>query len=351
MIKIGIIGTGGMGNHHASQFSKIGGAKIVACCDISEQRCKAFARKWKVPAAYTGYHEMLECEELDGVANVTPDAMHAPISIAAIGKGIAVLCEKPLATNLNEAKQMLDAATRHKVINMVNFSYRSSSGLQAAAKVIRQGKIGYIKHVESSYLQSWLVSRAWGDWRKTDSLLWRLSTKHGSMGTLGDIGVHIYDLTSFLCGDFAQIHCKLKSFDKGVLGNQVGEYVLDANDSFVSSVIFKNGAIGAINGSRWAIGQINSLRARVYGDKGAVEIDLDKAYDEYRVCVGQRNIDKPTWKTVKCPPTPNNYERFISAIKTGRNDPSDFADGVKIQAYLDRSFESDRLGRWVAIEQ
>jgi len=350
MIKIGIIGTGGMGNHHASQFNKIEGAKIVACCDISEQRCKAFARKWNVPAVYTDYHRMLEREELDGVANVTPDAMHAPISIVAIEKGISVLCEKPLATNLDEAKRMLEAATRHKVINMVNFSYRSSSGLQAAAKVIRQGRIGRIRHVESSYLQSWLVSRAWGDWRKTDSFLWRLSTKHGSTGTLGDIGVHMYDLTSFLCGDFAQIHCKLKSFDKGVPGNQIGEYVLDANDSFVSSVIFRNGAIGTITGSRWAVGQINSLRARVYGEKGAVEIDLDKAYDEYRVCVGQRNIDKPAWKTIKCPPTPNNYERFINAIKTGRNDPSDFANGVKIQAYLDCSFESDRLGRWVNIE-
>jgi len=350
MIRLGIIGTGGMGNHHASQFSSIEGVKIVACCDISEQRRKAFAKKWKVPAMYEDYHEMLEREEMDGVANVTLDAMHAPISIAAIEKGIPILCEKPMATNVNEARQMLEAATKHKVINMVNFSYRSSSGLQAAAKVIRQGKIGNIRHVESSYLQSWLVNRAWGDWRKSEGLLWRLSTKHGSTGTLGDLGVHIYDLTSLLCGDFAQIHCKLKSFDKGVLGNQIGEYVLDANDSFISTVIFKNGALGTITGSRWAVGQINSLQAHVYGDKGAVKIDLDKAYDEYRICVGQRNTDKPVWKTVKCPPTPNNYKRFINAIKTGINDPSDFTNGVKIQAFLECSFESDRLGRWVSIE-
>jgi predicted dehydrogenase len=350
MIRLGIIGTGGMGNHHASQFSSMKGVKIVACCDISEQRRKAFAEKWKVPAVYEDYHEMLEREELDGVANVTPDAMHAPISIAAIEKDIPVLCEKPLATNLNEAKLMLEAATRHKVVNMVNFSYRSSSGLQSAAKVVRQGKIGNIRHVESSYLQSWLVSRAWGDWRNAEGFLWRLSTKHGSLGTLGDIGVHIYDLTSLLCGDFAQIYCKLRCFDKGVPGNQIGEYVFDANDSFVSVVVFANGALGTIDGSRYAVGQINSLRARVYGDKGAIEVDLDRAYDEYRVCVGRRNVDKPGWKTVECPPTPNNFVRFINAIKTGRNDPSDFANGVKIQAYLDSSFESDRLGRWVDIK-
>jgi len=266
-----------------------------------------------------------------------------------IEKGIPILCEKPMAANLNEAKQMLEAATKHKVINMINFSYRSSSGLQAASKAIRQGKIGNIRHVESSYLQSWLVSQKWGDWRKSDGSLWRLSTKHGSAGTLGDIGVHIYDLTGLLCGDFAQIHCKLKSFEKGMPGNRIGEYILDANDSFVSTVIFKNGALGTITGSRWAVGEINSLRARVYGDGGAIEIDLNKAYDEFSVCVGRRNIDKPAWKTVKCPPTPNNYERFVNAIKTGRNDPCDFANGLKIQAYLDCSFESDRLGGWVNI--
>ncbi len=350
MIKIGIIGTGGMGNHHASQFTKMGGVKVVACCDVSEQRRKAFAEKWKVPAVYADYHEMLEREELDGVANVTPDAMHAPISIAVIEKDIPILCEKPMATNYDEAKRMLDAATKRKVVNMVNFSYRSSSGLQAAAKLVHQGKIGDIKHVESSYLQSWLVSRAWGDWRKTEGWLWRLSTKHGSTGTLGDIGVHIYDLTSLLCGDFSQIYCKLKSFDKGEPENRVGEYVLDANDSLASTVIFKNGALGTITASRWAVGQTNSLRARVYGDKGALEIDLDKAYDEYRICVGRKSIDKPTWKTVKCPPTPNNYQRFVKAIKTGKNDPSDFVNGAKIQAYLDCSFKSDRLGSWVNIE-
>jgi len=350
VLRIGIIGTGGMGNHHASEFTKMKDVKIVACCDISEQRRKAFAEKWKVPAVYADYCEMLEKEELDGVAVVTVDAMHAPISIAAIEEGIPVLCEKPMATNLGDAKCMLDAAKRHGVVNMINFSYRSSSGLQAAAKLVSQGKIGNIKHVESSYLQSWLVSRSWGDWRTSEGWLWRLSTKHGSMGALGDIGVHIYDLTSFLCGDFAQIYCKLKTFDKGVPENRIGEYVLDANDSFVSAVIFKNGALGTITASRWATGQINSLRARVYGDKGAVEIDLDRAYDEYLICTGQRNIDKAIWKTVKCPRAPNNYERFIKAIKTGKNDPSDFANGVKIQAYLEGSFESDRLGGWVNIE-
>jgi predicted dehydrogenase len=350
VIKIGVVGTGGMGNAHAEQYSKMRGVKVVACCDISEQRRNAFAEKWKVPAVYADYHEMLEKEELDGVSNVTSDAAHAPVAIAVAEKGVAILSEKPMATSYEEAKRMLEAATKNKVINMINFSYRNSCGLQAAAKVVRRGKLGDIKHVESSYLQSWLVSRTWGDWHKSEGWLWRLSTKHGSLGCLGDIGVHIYDLTSLLCGDFAQVYCKLKTFDKGVPGNRIGDYVLDANDSAATTVVFKNGALGTIASSRWAVGQTNSLRARVYGDEGAIEIDLDRAYDEYRICAGRKDVDKPTWKTVKCPPTPNNHQRFIAAIKTGRNDASDFANGAKIQAYLDASSKSDRLGSWVNIE-
>jgi predicted dehydrogenase len=170
------------------------------------------------------------------------------------------------------------------------------------------------------------------------------------MGVLGDIGVHIYDLTCFLVGEFAAIQTTLRTFDKGIPGNQIGEYPLDANESFVSTVNFANGALGTIHASRWAVGQANSLRARVYGDKGAIEIDLDRSYDEYRICTGTENIEKFIWETVKCPPTPSNYERFITSIRTGKQDPSDFANGARIQAYLHYSMESDKAGRMLTVE-
>jgi predicted dehydrogenase len=350
MVRLGVIGTGGMANHQASQFSAIKDVKIVACCDVSEERRAAFAKKWEVPAVYADYREMLERETLDGVTNVTPDAMHADISIAVLDKKIPVLCEKPLASNLADARRMLAAARRAGVINMVNFSYRNSSALQAAAAFVRGGGIGQLRHVESSYLQSWLVSKGWGDWRESPGLLWRLSTAHGSAGDLGDIGVHIYDLTSLLCGDIATIYCRLETFDKGVPDNRIGEYVLDANDSFAATVTFANGALGTIHSSRWATGHANSLRARAYGTLGGIEVDLDRSAEEYRVCLGEENIQAFKWEAVKCPPTPSNYERFITAIRTGQPDPSDFANGVKIQACLHYSYESSKLGRPLPVE-
>lgn len=349
MVKIGIIGTGGMANAHAESYKKIKGVKLTACCDISAERATAFAEKHGIPKVYTDYHEMLQKEKLDGVSNVTPDAMHADISLAVIAHCVAILCEKPLATSLADALKMRDAALQAGVVNMVNFSYRNSCGLQKAAEVIKKGTIGRIMHVESSYLQSWLANASWGDWRTNTALTWRLSTKHGSAGDLGDIGCHIYDMTTLLCGDITEINCQLRTFDKGVPGNKLGEYELDANDSFASIVSFANGALGTIHSSRWATGQANSLRVRVYGEKGAIEVDLDKAYDEYRICIG-KDVLKFAWKTVKCKPTPSNYERFIKSIKTGVNDVNDFTNGAKIQAYLENSFISDRQHGPVTVE-
>lgn len=340
MIKLGIIGTGGMANSHAQNFSGMKGVTLAACCDIDEKKARAFAAKWKIPRWYVDYDEMLGAEFLDAVSNVTVDAMHAPISLAVIARGLPVLCEKPLATTLADARKMRDAARARKVVTHVNFSYRNSSGAQAAAELIRGGGIGRVMHLESSYLQSWLVQNAWGDWRTHDGMTWRLSTRHGSAGTLGDIGCHIYDLTALLCGDIAEITCTLKTFDKGIKGNRIGPYVLDANDSFVSTIRLAEGGIGTIHATRWATGHLNSLRVRVYGDKGGVEVDLDTSYDLYRVSKG-KTIDKAEWKDVKCKKTPTQYQRFITAVRTGKSNVCNFDNGAKVQAYLDASFVSD----------
>lgn len=339
-----------MANSHAQSYAAMKSVSIVACCDIDPKRARAFARKWNIPRTYTDYTAMLATEEMDAVDNVTVDAMHAPISLAIIAKGLPVLCEKPLATTLADARAMRDAAIKRSVVTHVNFSYRNSCGAQAAAQFIAKGGIGRIMHVEASYLQSWLVQAVWGDWRTQDSLTWRLSTRHGSAGVLGDIGCHIYDLTALLCGDIAEIDCRLKTFDKGVKGNTIGPYVLDANDSFVSTITLAGGGIGTVHASRWATGQINSLRVRVFGDEAAVEIDLDRSYDVYRLCKGPTALRKGEWKDVKCKKTPTQYERFIAAVRTGTSDVSDFANGVKVQAYLDASFVSASRGTTVKVK-
>ena len=345
MIKIGVIGTGGMAAAHAKAFQAIKGVNITCCCDIFGDKAKTFSETFKIAKWYTDYRKMIAEEKLDGLSIVSTDATHAEIAIAALKRRIPVLCEKPMAVTVAEAKKMLLAAKKARVVNMINFSKRNHAGLQAARRDILQGKIGRIMHVDAQYLQSWLSTKHWGDWRKGSAWLWRLSTRHGSGGVMNDIGCHIYDMAGFLCGDIAEIYCELKTFPKAK-GNRIGEYVLDANDSFVSTVTFKNGALGTVHCSRWATGHINREYLCVYGDKGAVEVDFEKGMTVYR----RYDPDKDVWETLGCKKTPSNYQRFITAIKTGKNDISDFENGIKIQKYLEASFKSDKIRRPVTCE-
>ena len=84
-------------------------------------------------------------------------------------------------------------------------------------------------------------------------------------GVLGDLGVHIFDFASYPVGNIKKINCRLKTFkDKG---EKIDEYVLDANDSFISMVEFDNGAIGTINSTRFATGNVNRLELNIYCDR------------------------------------------------------------------------------------
>lgn len=347
MIRLAVVGTGGMAHAHARSFSKIKKVKLVAACDIVPGRARTFADEFEIPEVYTDIDEMLAKSNIDAVTVVTPDASHAPISLKVIAAGKHVLCEKPLATGYADAHTMAEAAAKAGVINMINLSYRNSAAIQKAHELVAAGALGRILHVEASYLQSWLSSEVWGDWRSSTGSLWRLSIQHGSGGVLGDIGVHILDFATFAAGDIQSVTCRLKTFHKAE-GDKIGEYTLDANDSAVILVEMADGGIGTIHTTRWATGHQNSLLLRVYGDEGALVVDLDKSYEEIQLCRG-KNVDKAKWKKKKLKRTPNIYERFIKSIRTGVNDQPDFARGAHVQKMLDACFESDREGKAIAL--
>ncbi len=325
MIKIAIVGTGGMAHSHAEAFQGIAGCRLVAACDVIRARARSFAKRYDIPAVYTDAEKMLDNVPVDAIANVTSDAAHCPISLAAIRRGKHVLCEKPLAVSYAEAKKMAAAAKRRGVINMVNFSYRNSPAIHRARALVEEGAIGRVLHLEASYLQSWLSAKYWADWRRGSAWLWRLSKAHGSGGVLGDSGVHILDLATYAAGDIKRVDCRLKTFPKAK-GDKLKGYTLDANDSAVIGVELANGAIGTIHTSRWATGHANSLLLRIFGDEGAIVVDLDRSYSEVRVCRG-KDIHRLKWRTLRCRRTPDIYHRFVSSIKAGENDQPDFARG------------------------
>lgn len=338
-VRLAIVGTGGMANNHARRFKEIAGCKLVAAVDVSRERVEKFAAEHGIPNVFDSLDALLAWNQFDAVTIVTPDAFHAAQSIQCLKAGKHVLCEKPLAINHADAKKMVAAAKKAGVINMVNLSYRDWPAIQAVAAVIASGKIGEIRHVEASYLQSWLPSKVWGDWRTTPAWLWRLSSRHGSRGVLGDVGVHIVDFASFPAGPISRVYGKLKTFHKAK-GDRIGEYILDANDSAVMTVEFANGALGTIHTTRWSGGHANRLFLKISGTKGSVEIDSERSISSYKLSAG-KELDKAQWITVEAKPTPNNYARFIKSIRTGKQDQPDFARGAEIQKVLDAVIASD----------
>lgn len=319
---------------HARNFVEIEGVTLAAAVDVDMGRAEAFRDKYAFERAFTSLDDALAWGEFDAVANVTPDNVHHMTTLQCLAAGKHVFCEKPLAANYEDAAEMADKAEASNLVGMVNLTYRNVAQLQAARKLVTSGRIGTVKHVEASYLQSWLSAKMWGDWRTESRWLWRLSKKHGSNGTLGDVGVHILDFVVYATDtEIEEIFCRLKAFDKAD-GNRIGEYDLDANDSFTMTASFTNGALGVIHSSRWATGHVNELRLRVYGDKGSFEIQHRHDGSKLLVCLGD-DVETASWKELDVEPVSTNYQRFVEAVGQGRTLEPSFRHAAKLQKAID----------------
>ncbi len=338
-VRILILGTGGMAANHADSFKEIEGVTLVGGIDTRPAQLAEFCDRYGIAGRFASIDEAIAWGQFDAVTNVTPDAAHYATTLPFLAAGKHVLCEKPLATSEAQADAMAAAAAKAGVVNMVNLSYRNVAALQKAAAMVREGAIGTVRHFEASYLQSWLTQPAWGHWDKESQWLWRLSTKHGSKGVLGDVGIHILDFATFIAGQAAvEVSCRLATFHKAP-GDQIGEYPLDANDSATMQIVLENGALGTVAATRFASGHLNDLRLRIYGDKGGLEVCWEKNVSSLRACL-EADLQTGQWHDVEAPVLATIYERFIAAIRgEGAADP-DFARGAALQRLLDRAEQS-----------
>lgn len=340
-VRLLILGTGGMAKNHAEGFAAIPGVELVAGIDTRPEQLAAFQQAHNIAHGFASVDEALAWGEFDAVTNVTPDAAHHATTLPFLAAGKHVLCEKPLATNAAHAQEMAAAAAKAGVVNMVNLTYRNVPALQQAARMVREGAIGTIRHFEASYLQSWLTQPAWGHWDREPQWLWRLSTAHGSKGVLGDVGIHILDFATFIAGmEAVEVSCLLQTFDKEP-GGRIGDYVLDANDSATMQLRLANGALGTVAATRFATGHLNDLRLRLYGQTGGLEVSFEKGISRLRACLGD-DVQTGTWHEVNCPPVPTIYQRFIAAIRGEGAAEPDFARGAALQRLLDRAEASAR---------
>lgn len=339
-VRLLVLGTGSMAANHARLFQSDPRVSVVAAADVDAARARTFAEKHAISTSFGSLDDALSWGGFDAVTNVTPDAVHHPTTMKIIAAKKHVLCEKPLAENFALADQMARAAEKAGLINMVNLSYRNVAALQKARSLIASGEIGEIRHVEASYRQSWLVGKHWGDWSTEAMWLWRLSQKHGSMGVLGDVGIHILDFTTYAIGMMpVSLQARLKTFEKAK-GGQIGEYPLDANDSASMQVEFGNGALGVIHTSRFMTGYGNVLKLDVFGTKGAIEIDHGPEWTEIRMCSGE-DVHTQSWRRVQADPVPTIHSRFIDAVVSGKNGEPSFRRGADLQAVLDMCFSTE----------
>ena len=343
-----ILGTGGIAARHVEQFSSIPGCTIAGACDVNAERVKAFGGLHGIANLFDDLGKALEWGRFDAVINATPDGVHKETSLQIIAAGKPIYCEKPLAVNAPDAFEMAEAVEAAGLINMVNLTYRHAHALQHARKLIAAGEIGNVRHVEASYLQSWLVGRHWGNWRTDERWLWRLSSAHGSKGVLGDIGIHILDFVTYGTGlEIAALQARLKTFDKAE-GGAIGAYTLDANDSVVMTVEFDNGALGVIHMSRFATGKTNELDLTIHGDRGALKIWANTTDSSLQGCLGA-DIETQKWRPIACPVTPINAVRFVAALRSGQAAQPNFRRAAELQTLLDLCFVSSAERRMLDV--
>lgn len=335
-----ILGGGLMAANHVQRFATIDGADVVGLVEPRQDTGAAFAAKHGIDHVFASLDDALDWGAFDAVVNVTPDAVHHATTMQALNAGFHVLCEKPLATSHADALEMANAAAAGARINMVNLSYREVPAMREAARLVSEGAIGAIRHLEASYLQSWLTQDAWGDWRTEPGWLWRLSTPHGSKGVLGDVGIHILDFATHVAGeDVVEVGCNLHTFDK-TAGPEAEAYTLDANDSAVMSVALSGGALGSITATRFASGHLNDLFLRIYGEDGGIDIRYVDRKSTLRIC-DRPNMRAAVWREVETPDVPTNQQVFFDALESGTPASPDFSRGAALQGVLDAAEMSD----------
>ena len=141
--------------------------------------------------------------------------------------------------------------------------------------------------------------------------MWRLSSAHGSKGTLGDIGIHILEVATLVANaDVTSIYGRLQVFPKAP-DDRIGEYVLDVNDSFVMTAELDGGALATIHATRMAPGHSNAIKLGVFGTEGGLEIDFEEDVARLRLCNGS-DVNTQNWQDVELAKETTLYDRFVA---------------------------------------
>src|SRR5690625_5054347 len=263
-LKVGVIGCGSIAKfRHLPEYATNKHAKIVAVCDIIEDRAEEVAKEYGAKA-YTDYKEVLADDSIDVISVCLPNYLHAPVSIDALNAGKHVLCEKPMATSREEAEQMIEAASENDKKLMIAHNQRFVSSHEKAKEIIASGKVGKIYSFRTAFghggPEGWSV-----DGRDS----WFFNKDKAFIGAMGDLGVHKTDLMRYILGEeFVEVAGFVETNAKADT---------DVDDNAVCVLKTESGIIGTLAAS-WAYsaGQDNSTV--IFAEKAIIRLEDDPKY-------------------------------------------------------------------------
>jgi predicted dehydrogenase len=382
-LNVGIVGYKFMGKAHSNAWMKaplffdmpVTPVRKVAC-GRHQESLAAFASRWGWERTENDWKKMVKRDDVDIVDISAPQYLHYDIAMEALRAGKHVFCEKPLAMNLAQAKEMYELAEKKGVTHYLNHNYRRCPAVRLAKRLIDEGKIGRIFHWRGAYLQSWIVDPKF-------PLTWHLQKQFAGSGPHGDLNSHSVDLARYLVGDIKKVSCMTAQFVKerplsdeaasGTFGGvskgvEMGKVTVE--DAAFMTVEFVNGALGSFEATRFAPGRKNYNFFEIYGSKGSLAFDLermnelqffsndDPAYAQgFRTILategGQHDYIANWWP----PGHIIGYEHefvhavvdFCEAIDKKKKIEPNFYDGMKEMEVLDAGLLSAETGKVVEL--
>ena len=372
---VGLIGYAFMGRAHSQAWRSVNRffdlpiqARMTALCGRNPAAVAAAADRLGWESHETDWSVLVGRDDIDLIDVCTPGVDHAEIAIAALRAGKHVLCEKPLANSVEEARRMVAAADEARtrgVRAMCGFNYRRVPAVTLMRRLVAEGRLGTIRHVRAQYLQDWLVDPEF-------PLEWRLRREMSGSGALGDLGAHIVDMAQFVTGQrVSGVSALTETFvGERPLPDSSGTGEVTVDDAALFLARFDGGAVGTFEATRFAQGRKNALRLEINGDAGSVAFDLESLNElSYFDATGPateagfRRIlvtepDHPYAGAWWPPGHLLGYEHsfthevrdLLDDIAADRDPVPGFADGLRVQLVLDaveRSAAAD--ARWTEV--
>ncbi len=336
MLSVALVGAGRMGRIRAGVLAKSGVAKLAAVADPDTVRAGEIAG----PAGalvFAGWHAVMAMPEIDVVVLATPTKFHAEAAIAALEAGKHVLCEKPLARNVEEALRMLAAAQRGKKLLKTGFNYRHMPHVRKAKELIANGELG------TPYL---IRSRFGHGGRPGYEKEWHTNRELSGGGVLLEQGIHLLDLVRHLLGEPSKVLGSSHTFFWDIPGVEDNCFCLLETAQGQTAQIH-------VSWTQWK----NILEMEIFGSQGYIRIEgRDGHYGPPRLVWGKRNTDhsRPQEQIFEYPAGDcwqDEWDDFVAAVRDPRELSGSVHDGLRAQQLVEAAYLSSDQRRWVDLAE